>query len=228
MSGFFLLLCAVGMAIQVAFIVVEKKNNFKLALILKTIASVVFILAGFYCMGNCPDGNRARYVIAGLIMGGAGDFFLNLQFVVKEKFAEKMFIVGAVAFLVGHVFYFLSLLPAVKDILLVSFLITAVFTGVTMSWVYSRNVIPFGLKVFGIFYIGAVAFITVIAAVYYVQNPTSTASLIISIGAALFTASDLVLIFDMFGEKKPWMRVANLVLYYLAQLVIASSLLFVM
>lgn len=173
---------------------------YKAALVLKTVASVVFILSGFYCMGNCSDSNPAWFVVAGLIMGGIGDFFLNLQFIVKEKWAQLMFIVGALAFLTGHVFYFMSLLPYVKDILLICFLITAVITGVTLAWVYSRNVIAFGLKIFGVFYIGA----------------------------ALFTASDVILIFNMFGEKKLWMRSTNLILYYLAQLVIASSLLFVM
>lgn len=228
MSGLFLLLCAVGVAIQIVFIVVEKKNNFKAALVLKTTASLIFILSGIYCMASCPDANRARYVVAGLVMGGIGDFFLNLQFVVKKEKAQLMFIVGAVAFLTGHVLYFLSLLPYMKAVVLVSFLIAVVITGVTMAWVYSRNVIALGLKIFGVFYIGAVVFITVLAGVYYVQNPVSTASLIVAIGAALFTASDVVLIFNMFGEKKPWMRPANLLLYYAAQLIIASSLLFVM
>lgn len=228
MSGLFLLLCAVGVAIQIVFIVVEKKNNFKAALVLKTTASLIFILSGIYCMASCPDVNRAKYVVAGLVMGGIGDFFLNLQFVVKKEKAQLMFIVGAVAFLTGHVLYFLSLLPYMKAVVLVSFLIAVVITGVTMAWVYSRNVIALGLKIFGVFYIGAVVFITVLAGVYYVQNPVSTASLIVAIGAALFTASDVVLIFNMFGEKKPWMRPANLLLYYAAQLIIASSLLFVM
>lgn len=228
MSGLFLLLCVVGLAIQITFIVIEKKKHFKTALALKTTASLVFILAGFYCMGSCLDSNRAWLVVVGLIMGGFGDFFLNLQFVVKKEKAQLMFIVGALAILTGHVFYFLSLLPYVKDILLVSFVIAAVVTGATLVWIYSRNVIALGLKIFGVVYIGAVVFITAIAAVYYVQNPVSTASLMIAIGAALFTASDVVLIFNMFGEKKPWMRPTNLILYYLAQLVIAGSLLFVM
>ena len=80
MSVFFLLLCAVGMAIQGAFILVERKGDFKRALVLKMIAAVVFIIAGFYCMQKCPDERRAVLVVAGLIMGAVGDFFLNLQY----------------------------------------------------------------------------------------------------------------------------------------------------
>lgn len=228
MSGLFLLLCVIGMAIQGAFIVVERKEKFKLALVLKTTASVVFILAGLHCMQRCDDSTRAGLVVAGLILGGVGDFFLNLQFVVKKEMAQKIFLVGAVAFLAGHVLYIVSLIPYVKNVLLVSLLIAAVFTGVTMSWVYSRTVVTFGLKIFGLVYIGAVALLAVAGMARYIVQPVSIASLIFSIGAVLFTVSDIVLIFYMFGEKKPWMRTANLLFYYSAQLVIASSMLFVM
>ena len=228
MSGLFLLLCVVGMAIQGAFILVERKENFKLALVLKTIASVVFILAGIYCMQRCDDSTRGGFVVAGLVLGGVGDFFLNLQFVVKKEMEQKIFLVGAVAFLTGHVLYIISLIPYVQNVLWISLLITVVFTGVTMSWVYSRTVVTFGLKIFGIVYIGAVAWLAIAGIVRYLTQPVSFASLIFAVGAALFTVSDIVLIFNMFGEDKPWMRTANLVFYYTAQLVIASSLLFVM
>lgn len=228
MSGLFLLLCIVGMAIQVAFILVERKENFKLALVLKTIASVVFILAGIYCMQRCEDSARAGFVVAGLILGGVGDFFLNLQFIVKKEMEQKIFLVGAVAFLAGHALYIASIIPYVQSVLLISLLITVVFTGVTMAWVYSRTVVTFGLKIFGIVYIGAVAWLAIAGMARYLTQPVSLASLIFSIGAVLFTVSDVILIFNMFGEKKPWMRTANLLFYYSAQLVIASSLLFVM
>ena len=228
MSGLFLLLCTVGMAIQGAFILVERKGDFKRALILKTIASVVFIAIGFYCMPNCPDSRRAWLVVAGLFMGGVGDFFLNLQFVVKKEMAQKIFIIGALAFYSGHIIYMISMAPIEREVLLANLLITAVITGVILFFVYKGKDITLGLKIFGFFYIGAVVLITMVALARYYLNPTSTASIIVAIGAALFTASDVVLIYDMFGEKKPWMRTANLLFYYSAQLVIASSLLFAM
>ena len=109
-----------------------------------------------------------------------------------------------------------------------SLMITALITGVILYFVYKGKVIPLGLKIFGFFYIGAVALLTNVAIARYILDSASIASIIVAVGAALFTASDVVLIYDMFGEKKPWMRTANLVLYYSAQLIIASSLLFVM
>ena len=228
MSVLFLLFCAVGMAIQGAFNLVERKGDFKRALILKTKASVVFIIAGFYCMPNCTDSRRAVLVVAGLIMGGVGDFFLNLQFVVKEELAQTIFVVGGVAFYAGHIIYIVSMAPFEREVLLSSLVITAIITGILLIFVYKGKDIPIGLKIFGFFYIGAVALLTMVALARYMLNPASTASIIVAVGAALFTASDVVLIYDMFGEKKPWMRTANLVLYYASQLIIASSLLFVM
>lgn len=228
MSGLFLLLGIMGVAIQVAFIIIEQKEKFKLALVLKTVASTVFILAGFYCMQRCDDSSRAKLVVAGLIFGGVGDFFLNLQFIVKKELAQKIFLVGGVAFLMGHELYLISLIPYIQNGLLISLLITVVITGVGMLWVYSRTVVTLGLKIFGIVYIGTVVFLSVASMVRYLTLPVSFASLIFSIGAILFTISDIVLIFYMFGENKPWMRTVNLLFYYVAQLVIASSLLFVM
>lgn len=226
MSTILFLLCIIGSIIQIAFIMVERKGDMKMALILKTVAAIFFVFAGFYCMQSCEDQTRAWYVVAGLIMGAVGDVCLNLQFLVKNK--DALFIAGALAFFVGHILYLISLIPYVKDILLVCFVITAVIIAFLMSWVYRHANAELGLKIFGVFYIGAVSYITVLAAGRYLLNPASMGSLIFAIGAGLFTVSDVVLIFDTFGNKKPWMRVANLTLYYAGQLTIAISLLFAM
>lgn len=228
MSGLFLLLGVVGMAIQGAFILVERKENFKLALVLKTTASIIFILAGLYAMQSCGDKTHGWFVVAGLIMGGVGDFLLNLQFVVKKEMAQVLFIAGALAFLAGHALYMISLWPYVENIALISFVITVAVTVALMTWVYRYTEIVLGLKIFGLVYIGAVVFITTLTLGRYILQPVSFASLVFAVGGALFTASDVILIFNMFGKKQPWMRTANLSLYYAAQLIIASSLMFVM
>jgi len=56
----------------------------------------------------------------------------------------------------------------------------------------------------------------------------AAASWMHALGAVLFTLSDIVLIFNTFGsEQKFSMRITNLSLYYLGQLLIASSLFFI-
>ena len=53
----------------------------------------------------------------------------------------------------------------------------------------------------------------------------TSGSLLYMIGAILFTASDIILIFNTFTKDgKAWMRPTNLILYYLGQLLIALSI----
>ena len=55
----------------------------------------------------------------------------------------------------------------------------------------------------------------------------STRATIYAIGAVLFTASDIVLIFNTFsGVTKFSLRITNLTLYYIGQILIACSLFF--
>ena len=55
-----------------------------------------------------------------------------------------------------------------------------------------------------------------------------TSALLYALGAVLFTVSDVVLIFNTFGkESKFSLRITNLSLYYIGQLLIAGSLFFI-
>ncbi|MBQ4458926.1 MAG: hypothetical protein II911_00840, partial [Clostridia bacterium] len=79
-------------------------------------------------------------------------------------------------------------------------------------------------KVFGVVYIGAVVLMTAVSVGVYVTRRTPGA-LLYMIGAVLFTASDIILIFNTFTKDgKAWMRPTNLILYYLGQLLIALSI----
>ena len=82
--------------------------------------------------------------------------------------------------------------------------------------------LPF--KIFGVFYLGAVIIMTVIA-IHLAIVTGNTHDIVYAIGAVLFTASDIVLIFNTFsGTTKFSLRITNLSLYYVGQLLIAGSL----
>ena len=67
---------------------------------------------------------------------------------------------------------------------------------------------------------------TAIALGIAIFTPTRRA-IIYAIGAVLFTASDVVLIFNTFsGVTKFSLRITNLTLYYIGQILIACSLFF--
>ena len=81
-------------------------------------------------------------------------------------------------------------------------------------------------KIFGILYIGAIMLMNSVAAGILFSAPSSH-SVVFFIGALLFLISDIVLILNTFGPKQQQkLRVTNLSLYYIGQLLIGLSLQF--
>lgn len=220
------LLCAVGIILQGVFITVEHKEKYTAAVIFKGLASLCFIGAGFAASANVENHQFASLIKAGLIMGGIGDVLLNLRFVLK-KIGSKVFLVGILAFLAGHILYLLAILPLSANVL------PCVIAGVVAAalllwWIFSNIQAKPVFKAFGVVYLGAIVLMTSVAIGNLISNPSSVNALLYVIGAVLFTASDVVLIFNTFGSKQRFsMRIANLSLYYAGQLLIALSLLFI-
>lgn len=220
-----ILLCILGMAVQGIFIAVEHKEKYIGAVCLKGSASIIFVIIG--CIAFCSAANAgfARLVFIGLILGAVGDILLNLRFVF-EKAGQKIFLLGIAAFLAGHILYLAALIPQ-SDSLLICIIIGAVIAAAILAYIFKTMSVKTAFKIFGIFYIGAVVIMTVIAIGNLITAPSTTAWLY-AIGAVLFTVSDIVLIFNTFGGTQKFsLRITNLSLYYAGQLLIASSLFFI-
>lgn len=221
----YFIICIVGLLVQLLFIKVELENKYLTAVILKGMAALVFVILGFICGQQSINLEFAKMVKLGLIFGMLGDILLNLRHLFK-KIDSLIFLVGILVFLTGHIFYLLALLPLCTNTL-VAIIIGTVITILLLIWIFSKIEAKITFKIFGIFYIGAIVIMTSVASINYLNNP-NTNGLIYLIGALLFTASDIILIFNTFGkESKKSMRIANLLLYYLGQLAIALSLLFI-
>ncbi len=225
MSTGIILLCILGMAIQAAFIAVEHREKYVGAVCLKGSASLVFIIIGIIAYAAAGDKSFAKPVLIGLFLGGIGDVFLNLRFVF-EKIGQKIFLVGIAAFLAGHVLYLAALIPRSEN-LLVCIIIGVIVAAAILAYIFKTMEVKLAFKIFGIFYIGAVVLMTAVAIGNLIACPT-IARWLYAIGAVLFTVSDVVLIFNTFGsETKFSLRITNLSLYYLGQLLIANSLFFI-
>lgn len=224
MSITIILLCILGMAVQAAFIAVEHGKKYVGAVCLKGTASLIFIAVGAVAFGAAGDRELARLVLIGLILGGVGDVLLNLRFVF-EKIGQKIFLAGIAAFLAGHILYLAALIPQSVN-LTVCVIIGVIAAAAILAYIFKTMKVKLAFKVFGVFYIGAVVLMTAVAIGNLIAAPC-TARWLYAIGAVLFTASDIILIFNTFGsETKFSMRIANLSLYYLGQLLIATSLFF--
>lgn len=219
------LLIILCLAIMSIFIYFEKKEKFVLAVILKGLASLMFVLLGYWCSKATGNTEFNALVKTGLILGLIADILLNLRFVFKTK-GKIVFLVGILVFLSGHILYLCALIPTVNNVL-IPLLIGMILTAIIIKWIFTQIEAAKAFKIFGIFYIGAIVIMNCFAFANLIQDPSNMRYIIFTIGAVSFLISDIVLILNTFGkETKFVLRITNLSLYYIGQLLIAFSLLF--
>lgn len=217
------LLIVCCLAIMSIFIYFEKKEKYVLAVVLKGLASLMFVLLGFWCAKNTGDTNFNKMVKVGLILGLIADVMLNLRFVFKTK-GKLVFLVGILVFLSGHILYLCALIPTTNNIVL-PLIIGVILTAIIIKWIFTQIEAQKAFKIFGIFYIGAIVIMNCFAAVNLIQDITNARYIIFAIGALSFLISDIVLILNTFGkETKFSLRITNLSLYYIGQILIAISM----
>ena len=222
MKPLLIILC---LAIMSIFIYFEKKEKYVLAVVLKGLASLMFVLLGFFCSRATGNTQFNSLVRTGLILGLIADILLNLRFVFKKK-GKVVFLVGILVFLSGHIVYLCALIPTVKKVI-IPLIVGIVLTAITIKWIFTQIEAAKAFKIFGIFYIGAIVIMNCFAVANLIQDPSNQRYIIFVIGAISFLISDIILILNTFGKTTKFsLRIANLSLYYIGQLLIALSMLF--
>lgn len=241
-------LMLVGCVLQGIFITVEHKKHYVGAVILKGLASVVFCIIGYFALSFAAfvcglSSNSqlvemagktvekvflmkiAKLIFSGLILGAIGDILLNLRFVF-EKQGQKIFLLGIAAFLAGHIVYLISLINFSNYYLICS-TCGVILAAILLTIIFKSFDVKLAFKIFGVLYLGAVCLMACFAVGNYFSNK-STYTLLYALGALLFLVSDVVLIFNTFGKTTKFsLRITNLSLYYVGQLLIASSIFFI-
>ncbi|MCF0114269.1 MAG: lysoplasmalogenase [Erysipelotrichaceae bacterium] len=215
------LIMIVGIMIDLWFIYEEARKEMKRSVVLKGLASLMFVVAGYLMYTKNPSG-AGKLILYGLIFGMLGDIFLQLRNVVDTSKSNLVFAVGILFFLIGHGFYIAMMLgvsPSL-DITAICFGVTfAIFVPFIMKRVTPPSV---GLKYFGYVYLAIVIAMFSCAAGVLVSNPGAMSSVLFVIGACLFMVSDFVMIYNSFGPKPTQtLRTTNLLTYYFGQLLIA-------
>ena len=207
-------LCLAGL-----FLWQEKTENYRMAVALKGLASICFVLLGVCCS---PGTHIARLIVTGLILGCIADVLLNLRLVFPEK-GQLIFLAGILVFLSGHILYLIAILrgSAHWGICVVA---GVILTALLMTWIFRRITAKPAFKIFGVIYIGAVVLLNCVAIGNLLAAPSAFTA-VFAAGSLLFLLSDIVLILNTFGgETKQSLRVTNITLYYAGQLLIALSL----
>ena len=204
------------------FLSLEKKEKYVGAVVSKGLASLCFVILGLL---NAGGDSLSRLVVIGLALGCIADVMLNLRYVFKEK-GQLIFLVGIVIFLAGHIVYLAAVLPLCKAWLWVV-VIGVILTAALMMWLFTKISAKKAFKIFGVVYIGAIMILNCVAIANLIAMPSAFTG-VFAAGALLFLVSDIVLILNTFGkETKFALRVTNISLYYVGQILIAISLLFV-
>lgn len=216
---FFVPICLVIMSV---FIYYEHKEKYVLAVILKGLASLCFVLFGVLCSIQALNMQFAKMVKIGLLLGLIADIMLNLRFVFKKN-GKLVFLVGILVFLAGHVLYLCALIPG-YSYALVTTLTGIIVSALVLKWIFTQIEAEKAFKIFGVFYIGVIVIMNAFALRNFILD-SQMSNLIFLIGAISFLFSDIVLILNTFGkETKFSLRITNLSLYYVGQLLIAFSL----
>lgn len=209
------------LCLAAVFLWQESKKNYVPAVILKGLASACFVLMGLLLAG---DARMARLILVGLLLGCIADVLLNLRFVFEKK-GQLIFLVGIAVFLSGHILYLIAILQGTKH-WWISLIVGAVLTALLMMWIFKRITAKKAFKIFGVVYIGAIMLLNCVAVGNLIAAPSAFTALFAA-GSLLFLISDIVLILNTFGkETRQSLRVTNISLYYVGQLLIALSLSF--
>lgn len=207
------------------------------SLILKMVCATLFVAAGVLAAVAAENrSSYAKWMIFGLAMGWFGDFFLH----VKEK--QAYFLTGLMSFLGGHLLYIGAFWLAIKsnfsEAVFFDPFEAAVFVLIFAGAVVyaARKKIHFGPALIPVASYTAILVLMLVKAgslgIRMVLGARPAAGLIcvmLVLGAVQFLVSDALLaIINFGGQKKSYrMKVVNIVTYFAAQNLLASTILFI-
>jgi uncharacterized membrane protein YhhN len=193
----------------------EKRKNRKGMLPTKTALSLLFIVTAISQTHFLQP--YAIFIIIGLLFCLGGDVFLALP-------QDKMFLLGLVSFLLGHVCYVIGFfwISEPSNMTLIGVIITTLVAVLIYAWLKPHLG---AMKKPVIAYILVISFMFVGAwSVLGMPQQSISARLLIFVGAAGFYISDIFVARDRFLKNDFTNRLLGLPLYYLAQFMIAFSI----
>lgn len=210
---------AVCLFFDVVYIICKKQNKLIIGLIAKCIAALCFITIGYLGFKR-HDSSFNYLILIGLILDGIGDLFLAIR---NIAFKQAAFIIGALSFLAGHIFYIKAQFPIANIYQLQCMFIGIMAGSILMYYFDSVCRLKRGYKLLGIVYCIMISIMASLSVGIYLTN-TIRPNLLFMIGSIMFMCSDFILVLNQFSKKKPWMHPIYSLLYFIAQLLISYSL----
>lgn len=201
------------------------------SLMLKTISSVCFLLCAIFAIKTVGSSSINLLIVAGLVMGLIGDILLDLKIMYPQD-DRQYFVAGTTSFAIGHFFYFMAVclynnavLPANLGWNILAAVGVAIVLTLAIILPSKKMGLNFGKNIYMVvMYSFVLTFMVALSVAIAIFNPIFW---IFAVGMILFFASDLVLSLQYFGGKTEKVFVwINHILYYLAQVMLAFSILY--
>jgi len=203
--GFFLLL---------GLLYFEKKGDRKPLLVVKSILSLLFVITALLQLHPVPD--YYHYLFAGLIFCLIGDVCLALP-------QKKAFMVGLVAFLVGHVLYIFSFSSLIQIYDWISPWLFIFFCMSALIFLWLRPHLK-SMLIPVLFYVLVITVMVSGAwAVFWKSSFQISGRVFILIGSLCFYFSDVFVAGNKFIKEEYRNRLLGLPLYYAGQFLLAFS-----
>ena len=200
--------------LMIALLYAEKLSNWQTRLPIKTTLSCLFIVTAI--VQPHPLSGYYGLILLGLVFCLGGDVFLALP-------QKKMFLLGLVSFLVGHLFYVAAFLnvAGLNGFAVLGALLTI---GTSVGVYLWLNPHLGTMKIPVIFYIVVIS--GMLCGAWAILGETDLARqgrLLVFVGALSFYVSDLFVARDRFLKDAFLNRLLGLPLYYAGQFMLAFS-----
>ena len=209
-----ILIIVVAIILLTSLLYSEKKENRRDLLITKTLLSSLFILAVLVQDHSIP---RYYYcLLIGLIFCLGGDVFLALP-------QRRMFFLGLVSFLFGHIFYIISFFYVAQTNLVtwIGSLIALLISGWVYFWL-RPHLGSMHLPVL-IYVIVITTMVSGACSILGDANLYSSGRIMVFSGALSFYFSDMFVARDRFLKNEFFNRLIGLPMYYIGQFLLAFS-----
>lgn len=229
MTALQIALIAVCSVLAIIFIVVRTLKGGHLAFVLKTIASLGFVISGIIGLGLTNANTWACIlIVVGLLFGMIGDIVLDLKVIYPDS--DRTYLnMGMTSFFLGHACYIGAFTILAGETNLLMPLLVAGGGAVVLTLMTTLS----GKKMmgldFGNYLVQTVGYTYILnfALVYtLVLAIVGGGMWLTAIGLFVFLLSDIVLSFQYFGGKiasKPHIAI-NHTLYYAAQIILLAVL----
>lgn len=217
----------------------------KKSLACKMVAATMFVGIGF--LGMEITGNESYYantMLIGLILGWIGDLFMHIPHPPNNPRMSVVYI-GATSFLIGHIFYVVAFVKSamaltteykfftIPEIIafFVIFIAFALMLEPVFKFKYANKFMKVTLHLYSIFLIVMLIKSCAFGISYFISGAENglLAMLILIAGAIFFFISDFTLGLRLIGGAKgnKTVKTVSLYAYFIAQLLLATSILFV-